>query len=390
MPDQPNTAPDDAIATMKVGVCVWELEEPNVPASLRLVVCNESAAKFMSVKREDVLGKRIHDGFPGSEKMPLAGIFTKVVETAQGMLLGDVPYVDEVIPDSVFSIHAHYQGKRRCCVEFTNVTEQRKAEREVAAKHDELTRALNELWSEMDLARKIQTVLLPSETNLDSYEVAASMRPASTVGGDYYDVVHTKSCPWLLIGDVSGHGVSAGLIMMMVQTAVRTALVQSDGTASPSRLLAQVAAAVQTNLARIGQNQYMTISALKLNGGRVQYAGLHQDVVVFRAATGTVEAFESKGVWLGVVDQPGDLLEDSSIDLDVGDVLLLFSDGLTEARVNGELFGQDRMVGLFKELAAANQSCAAITQALLDAVGSDELADDQTVVVARRLAERGE
>ncbi|MEZ4227711.1 MAG: SpoIIE family protein phosphatase [Polyangiaceae bacterium] len=388
MTQNPNTAPDDAIATLKVGVCVWELEEPNTPASLRLVVCNEAAAKFMSVKREDVLGKRIHEGFPGSEKMPLAGIFTKVVETAEGMLLGDVPYVDDVIPDSVFSIHAHYQGERRCCVEFTNVTEQRKAEREVAAKHEELTKALNELWSEMDLAQKIQTVLLPSETNLDDYEVAAIMRPASTVGGDYYDVVRTRSCPWILIGDVSGHGVSAGLIMMMVQTAVRTALVQSDGAVSPSKLLAQVATAVQTNLARIGQNQYMTISALKLNGSRVEHAGLHQDVVVFRAATGQVETFESKGVWLGVVDRPGDLLEDSSLELAAGDTLLLFSDGLTEARVGGELFGQERMVGLFKELVGSGQSCEAIAQALLDAVGSEELADDQTVVVARRLPER--
>lgn len=175
----------DTLNSMNVGVCVWQLEEPNVPASLRLVACTPAAARFMNVKVEDVLGKRIHEGFPGSENMPLAGLFTRVIETGQGMSLGDVPYVDEVIPDSVFSIQTHALPNRCVCVEFTNVTEQRKAERLVAEQQEKLQKALQDLWGEMDLARKIQTVLLPGAVALAGYEVASEMRPAATVGGDY-------------------------------------------------------------------------------------------------------------------------------------------------------------------------------------------------------------
>lgn len=379
-----------ALATLNVGVCVWELEEPGTPASLRLVACNPAAAKFLGVKIEDVLGKRIHDGFPGSEKMPLAGLFTRVAETGEGLVLGDVPYVDEVVPDGVFSIRAHYQGQKRVCVEFTNVTEQRKAEKKVAAQHEELTRALSDLWGEMDLARKIQTVLLPGEQGVPGYEVAAEMRAANNVGGDYFDIFQKSGATWLLVGDVSGHGISAGLIMMMVQTSVRTALERAD-VPTPSEVLARVNASIRHNLQRIGRDQYMTITALRLDGGTVRHAGLHQEMLVYRAAAGQVEVIETRGVWLGVVDDAGPLLEDSSFELGDGDVLLLFTDGLIEARRADVSRGQEHLQENFRRLAAAGTPARAIVKELLDSTGSGEagappLADDMTVLVARRRA----
>lgn len=397
VPPSPAAAADptvcsDAIATLNVGVCVWELEEPGTPASLRLVAINPAAAKFLGVKIESVLGKRIHEGFPGSEKMPLPGIFTRVAETGEGMVLGDVPYVDEVVPDGVFSIRAHSQGKNRTCVEFTNVTEQRKAEKKVAAQHEELTRALNDLWGEMDLARKIQTVLLPGEQEVPGYEVAAEMRAASTVGGDYYDIWHDGEGSWLLVGDVSGKGVSAGLIMMMVQTSVRTALGGGE-KASPSEVLARVNASIRHNVQKIGRDQYMTISALRLDGGRVRHAGLHQDMLVYRAATGQVEVIETRGVWLGLVDDARPLLEDSSFELKEGDVLLLFTDGLIEARREEVKRGQSALVESFRRLAAEGKPARAMVQEILDSAagrgagegGAAPQADDMTVLVARRL-----
>lgn len=386
-----------ALATLDVGVCVWELEEPGTPSSLRLVAINPAAARFLGVKVESVLGKRIHEGFPGSEKMPLPGLFTRVAETAQGMVLGDVPYVDEVVPDGVFSIQAHYQGQKRVCVEFTNVTEQRKAEKKIAAQHEELTRALNDLWGEMDLARKIQTVLLPGEQAVPGYDVAAEMRAASTVGGDYFDIYNKGDTSWILVGDVSGHGISAGLIMMMVQTSVRTAL-ETAATPSPSEVLSRVNASIRHNLQKIGRDQYMTITALRLDGALVRHAGLHQDMLVYRAATGQVEVIETRGVWLGVVDDARPLLEDSSFELHAGDVLLLFTDGLVEARRENVSRGQSELQERFRQLAAAGAPARAIVQAVLDAAsghreaeggpassaGSRAQADDMTVLVARR------
>src|SRR5262249_43956196 len=155
----------------------------------------------------------------------------------------------------------------------------------------ELRKTVAELWSEMNLARKIQTVLLPASPRVVEYDVAATSRPAASVGGDYYDIFRAGDTDWVLIGDVSGHGVPAGLIMMMVQTAVRATVgsLQARGEAlSPARMLAHVNRAIFGNLHAIGRGQYMTMTALCVQSGRVRYAGLHQDLLVYRASTRSV------------------------------------------------------------------------------------------------------
>lgn len=390
----PNTWADlsaytDSVALLNVGICVWELEEADTPSSLRLLVCNPAAARFMAVKQEDVVGRRIHDGFPGSEAMPLPGVFTRVAMTGETMSLGDVPYIDQIVPESVFSIVAHAQGNRRVCVEFTNVTDRSKAEKRIAQQTEELQRAIAELWSEMDLARKIQTVLLPAVSTSGAFEVAAEMRPADTVGGDYFDIFDAGGASWLLVGDVSGHGVSAGLIMMMVQTSVRTAvetLTKAGRAPTPAQVLALVNGAIRANIEKIGKDQYMTITALCLRDGVAHHAGLHQDLVVYRKATGTLEIVESQGVWLGVVDDAASLLADTRLDLAEGDTLLLFSDGIVEARLAGgkEVYGPQRLQSVFLEAARAELPSREIVDRLLAELGGLTVSDDVTVLVARR------
>ena len=137
----------------------------------------------------------------------------------------------------------------------------------------------------------------------------------------------------------------------------------------------------------------MTISALRLDGGRVRHAGLHQDMLVYRAATGQVEVIETRGVWLGLVDDARPLLEDSSFELKEGDVLLLFTDGLIEARREEVKRGQSALVESFRRLAAEGKPARAMVQEILDSAagrgagegGAAPQADDMTVLVARRL-----
>ncbi|MCP4610029.1 MAG: response regulator, partial [Planctomycetes bacterium] len=93
---------------------------------------------------------------------------------------------------------------------------------EISAQRDQIIKARDAIWGEMELAKKIQTVLLPEEPKISGYEIAAHMEPADEVGGDYYDVINFEGKDWLVIGDVSGHGVPSGLVMMMVQTAIHT------------------------------------------------------------------------------------------------------------------------------------------------------------------------
>ncbi|MDJ0762757.1 MAG: triple tyrosine motif-containing protein [Myxococcota bacterium] len=94
--------------------------------------------------------------------------------------------------------------------ERTKEIEAQKVQLEVA--YTEVNETKDALWGEMQLAQKIQTVLLPDTPQLPGYDITAYMQTADEVGGDYYDVIQMEGTYWLVIGDVSGHGVPAGLV----------------------------------------------------------------------------------------------------------------------------------------------------------------------------------
>ena len=259
---------------------------------------------------------------------------------------------------------------------------------QVVERTEELRRTLADLWSEMDLARKIQTVLLPSETHFSDYEVSAVMVPASTVGGDYYDIIRTKGSDWVMIGDVSGHGVTAGLSMMMIQTAIRTVVLGGGEGAlklSPASVLAKVNAAVRGNMQKVNEDHYMTITGLQLEGGQVRYAGLHQDILIYRAGARVVERVETSGMWIGPIDDIAPLLRDEILQLTHGDIVLLYTDGITEAMVGGRRFGTDGLAAAFSKLAANGHSSDAILKGLMQNVEGTPQQDDVTMMAVRYL-----
>jgi serine phosphatase RsbU (regulator of sigma subunit) len=256
-------------------------------------------------------------------------------------------------------------------------------ERRVADRTAELRKALSELWGEMRLARKIQEALVPTGPTLRGCEVAALMRPTEQVGGDYYDVVQTKHAEWILIGDVSGHGVSAGLVMMMCHMAVRTVL-KEEGNMAPDELLARVNSVVTESIARLGENKYMTISALRRDpDGTIHFAGAHQDLLVYRAARDDVEVLETKGIWIGIKPDIRASLRTSSLKLASGDVLLLYTDGITEATRAGQLFDGAGVLDVLKR--ASGKSAAKLLEELFSALEGFQVNDDATVLVVRQL-----
>ncbi len=187
----------------------------------------------------------------------------------------------------------------------------------------------------MDLAKRIQTILLPETPAIKGYEIAANMTPADMVGGDYYDIINVGGRDWLVIGDVSGHGVSAGLIMMMVQTSIHLVLYQNPAV-NPSKLLTVVNKTISENIKKIDETKYMTINVLAcFDDGNFIHAGLHQDILIYRALTSTVESIETDGVWLGIEDDIDGMMTDSSLKINNGDTMLLYTDGITEAWAAG-------------------------------------------------------
>jgi sigma-B regulation protein RsbU (phosphoserine phosphatase) len=247
------------------------------------------------------------------------------------------------------------------------------------------------LEKEVELARRIQDAILPRRFQVTGMELAALMRPATEVGGDYYDVFPTRDGCWIGIGDVVGHGLDAGLTMLMVQSMI-AALVMRDESASPSQILAVVNDALHDNIrGRLGREDHVTLTLLRYRDtGSVVFAGAHEDILVVRAASGEVTSIATSGPWIGVQQGMGSYIEDRTIQLDPGDLVVLYTDGITEARdPAGNMFGVDR---LRAELAGVcDRPVTDIRDRLMSAArgASTEQADDMTVLVARHLPGAG-
>ena len=188
------------------------------------------------------------------------------------------------------------------------------------------------LKKEMELAQRIQTALLPKEVKHDELEIEAKMLPADEVGGDFYDILFSKSGDlWFAIGDVSGHGVTPGLIMMMAQTIHSTMIRHLDYT--PKEVVNVANYILYQNVhERLKADHFMTFVTVKyLGNGVFVHAGAHLDFIVHRQATGACELIDTDGVWLNFLEDISHITKDATFSLEIGDTLVAYTDGLTEA-----------------------------------------------------------
>ena len=242
------------------------------------------------------------------------------------------------------------------------------------------------LEREMEIAVRIQTSILPTAVAVPGFELSAVMVPAAEVGGDYYDVVPSGEGCWIGIGDVAGHGLQAGLVMLMIQSVV-AALTRERPDARPNEVVRIVNSVLFENVRRrMGSDEHATLSLMHFErGGRCVFAGAHEDIVVVRGDTGIVERVPTPGPWVGAVPALGDGLIDSTLILGVGDVVVVYTDGLTEARnALGEEFGLDRVVEIVRSV--ADKPTADLRDHLVGAARrwAVEQEDDVTVLVVRR------
>jgi serine phosphatase RsbU (regulator of sigma subunit) len=285
---------------------------------------------------------------------------------------------DKHIEARIRSIHLPVTGFAGCVMTLRDVSAQVLLRQKQEEERERLT-------AELEIARRIQTSLLPTTLDVPGLEIAARMETFTEVGGDYYDVIPVDGGAWLGIGDVSGHGLTAGLSMLMLQSAVGAA-VRCRPDAPPSEIIAHVNRLLLDNVRnRLRRDDYATFSLVRYHGdGTVLVAGAHEDLVVLRAATNRVELYAPEGTWLGLSDAPP-AKQDLPLQLDAGDVLLLLTDGATEARnERGQMLGIERVCELLQQ--AADRPVEAICTALWEGIDAwtHERMDDVTLVVARR------
>lgn len=248
------------------------------------------------------------------------------------------------------------------------------------------------LKKEMELAREIQTSLLPKSLRSihPDFDIAACMLPAEEVGGDYYDVTFDQDGHlWIGIGDVSGHGVTPGLIMMMAQTVHTT--ITSNCQADARDVVVMVNNVLYKNLReRLEADHFMTFNTLKyLGNGRFQYAGAHLPHIIYRHRDKRCERIQTVGTWLNFIPDISSATQNSEMRLDIGDVLILYTDGITEAHSHSsdELLDMHRFVEIIENYGERD------VEDLREAIMTDVLIwcdhtrhDDMSLVILRRIA----
>lgn len=222
----------------------------------------------------------------------------------------------------------------------------------------ENARLLNEarekqaILSELRVASRIQLALLPrSDPEVAGMEISGRMKTAQEVGGDYFDYIWgapngDKRTLYVAIGDVSGKGVPAGLVMVMARSILRSLVARMP---HPKEVLREANRLLKQDL-KPGMFMSMLLIAVDPNGGRLLLAGCgHERPLVYRKRTNTVERVDLGGLVLGVVSDLGEYLAEERISLEPGDQLFLYTDGVTEAiNPSREPFGIDRVEDLLR------------------------------------------
>lgn len=254
------------------------------------------------------------------------------------------------------------------------------------------------LGTELEVSRRIQQMVLPTLGELEQIrglDVAAYMEPATEVGGDYYDILPGENGRVRIgIGDVTGHGLESGVVMLMTQSAVRTLVTSAESDAV--RLLDILNRTIYHNTQRMGCDKNLTLALLdyrpgiEANGpaGRLRVSGQHESVIVIRAG-GAVELVDTMdlGLPLGLVDDIGAFVAETSIDLEAGDTVVLYTDGITEAADSAHnLYGLESLCAVVR--AHADQPAAAIKDAVIADVkrhiADQPLYDDLTLIVLKQ------
>ncbi len=250
----------------------------------------------------------------------------------------------------------------------------------------EAEREQERMKRELEIAAQLQLSLVPSAPRHDELEIAGALKPADEVGGDFYDVLTKDSALWITIGDVTGHGIEAGIIMLMAQTCFAT-LFEEDPNAGVADAFSRANRLLQIQIAeRLRSDKYITAQLIAYRGaGRFELAGSHEWPIIVRAQTRKTEVVECSGPWLGIFPELASVPV-GTIELSEGDVLCLYSDGLIEtASASGELFDMDRLAETVRDAVLDNRPLAPAVDEVLAAIAAfgPRQDDDRTLLLLR-------
>ena len=245
------------------------------------------------------------------------------------------------------------------------------------------------LSAEIEITRRLQQMILPKSEELEQIEgldIAGFMEPATDVGGDYYDILNQNGRVKIGIGDVTGHGLESGVVMIMVQTAIRTLMTQNE--ADPLKFLSVINRTIFDNVERINSDKNLTLSLLDYEDNCLRLSGQHESLIVVRKG-GEVEIVDTidLGFPVGLEEDISDFLGETEILLNPGDVVVLYTDGITEAENPiGEMYGLERLCEIVSQNweQSAQEIKTAVINDVKQHIDTQTVYDDITLLVIKQ------
>ena len=267
-----------------------------------------------------------------------------------------------------------------------------KANEEIISLNKSLAAENLRMNAELEVTRRLQQMLLPKKhelTKIEGLDIAGFMQPAEEAGGDYYDVLEYNGHVKIGIGDVTGHGLESSVLMLMVQTAVRTLLANQEN--DPVRFLNILNRIIYDNIQRINTDKNLTLCLIDYREGILRISGQHEEVIVVRAS-GEVERLDTidLGFPIGLEENISEFITQTELKLNTGDIAVLYSDGITEAEnMQNEHFGMDRLCEIIKSERNrnANEIRRKVINELRTHIGEQKIFDDITIVILKQKEE---
>ncbi len=246
---------------------------------------------------------------------------------------------------------------------------------------------LTRLQTEMELARRVQVSLLPkSPPLLPGLDIWAGSTPASQVGGDFYDFISRPGeSVNFVVGDISGKGMPAALLMSMTRTLIRTET-NALSTSTPEMVIRRTNSELYNDFTELVMFSTVFMAQYDASKPGLVYANAGHSPVIYCPRKGSARLMKADGVPIGIL--PITQSKDHCLNWEPGDLFVIGTDGLTEARnARNESFGYHRLVALVEELAdqPAEEIASRVYHAVRSFGGDLAQQDDQTLVIIKRL-----
>jgi serine phosphatase RsbU (regulator of sigma subunit)/NO-binding membrane sensor protein with MHYT domain len=293
-----------------------------------------------------------------------------------------------IVVDRRLEAARHYsENLERVVAERTN--QLAAANVQITSLNQELQADNLRMGAELDVTRRLQNMILPGIEELrriEDLDIACHMQAADEVGGDYYDVLQHDGRVKIGIGDVTGHGLESGVVMVMTQAIVRALM--TVGESDPVRFLTALNHVIYGNMQRMGSDKNLTLCLLDYADGVMKVSGQHEEMIVVRH-DGALERVDTidLGFPIGLDAEIAGFIDQKSVRLRPGDGVVLYTDGITEAESpSNAQYGLERLCDLVRKQwkNSAEMIKDAVVSDVAKFIGTQTIHDDITLVVVKK------